>query len=46
MQKPRENVMHALFLLCGLTAVGFLLLMGAYLIAAGLPAIRDRKSVV
>lgn len=41
MQKPRENVMHALFLLCGLTAVGFLLLMGAYLIAAGLPAIRE-----
>ena len=41
MQKPMEHVMHALFLLCGLTAVGFLLLMGAYLIAAGVPAIRE-----
>ena len=33
--------MHLLFLLCGLLAIGFVLLMTVYLVTAGLPAIRQ-----
>lgn len=33
--------MHSLFLLCGVLAVGFVLVISIYLIAAGLPAIRE-----
>ncbi|MEG2097828.1 MAG: phosphate ABC transporter permease subunit PstC, partial [Pseudoflavonifractor sp.] len=35
-----EQTMNALFLLCGLIAVGFVLLISIYLIASGIPAIR------
>jgi len=38
---PREAAMHLLFLLCGLLAIGFVLLMTVYLVTAGLPAIRQ-----
>ena len=40
-RKPAEVSMQILFLLCGLVAVAFVLLITAYLIAAGLPAIRQ-----
>ena len=35
-----ECVMHALFLLCGLIAIAFVLFISFYLILSGLPAIR------
>ena len=37
---PLETAVHAAFLVLGLAAVGFVLLITLYLIAAGLPAIR------
>jgi len=40
-QKPLEVVMHALFLLCGILAVGFVLVISVYLIVSGVPAIRQ-----
>ena len=40
-RKPTELAMQTLFLVCGLTAIAFVLLITAYLIAAGLPAIRE-----
>lgn len=40
-RKPAEQAMHALLLICGLAAIASLLLITAYLIAAGLPAIRE-----
>ncbi|HIT33941.1 MAG TPA: phosphate ABC transporter permease subunit PstC [Candidatus Faecousia intestinigallinarum] len=36
-----ERVMRGLFLVCGLAAIGFVLFITGYLIAAGLPAIRE-----
>ncbi|BAK98552.1 phosphate ABC transporter permease protein [Oscillibacter valericigenes Sjm18-20] len=40
-QKPLEVVMHGLFLLCGVLAVGFVLVISVYLIVSGVPAIRQ-----
>lgn len=40
-QKPLEIVMHGLFLLCGILAVGFVLVISVYLIVSGVPAIRQ-----
>ena len=40
-QKPLEVVMHLVFLLCGVIAVAFVLLISIYLIISGLPAIRE-----
>lgn len=40
-QKPLEVVMHALFLLCGILAVGFVLVISVYLVVSGVPAIRQ-----
>ncbi len=40
-QKPLEVVMHTLFLLCGILAVGFVLVISVYLIVSGVPAIRQ-----
>lgn len=40
-QKPLEVVMHGLFLLCGILAVGFVLVISVYLIVSGVPAIRQ-----
>lgn len=42
--RPRqgiEHIMRALFLICGVIAIGFVILISIYLIAAGLPAIRE-----
>jgi len=36
-----EMAMHLFFLICGITAVGFVLCISAYLIISGLPAIRE-----
>ena len=36
-----EHIMKALFLFCGLVAVGFVLVISVYLIISGLPAIRE-----
>ena len=36
-----EHVMRALFLICGLVAVGFVLVISIYLIISGIPAIRE-----
>ena len=36
-----EHVMHTLFLICGVIAIAFVLLISVYLIIAGLPAIRE-----
>lgn len=36
-----ERVMHGIFFLCGFVAVGFVLLITIYLVASGLPAIRE-----
>ena len=40
-RRPAEAGMHLLFLLCGLVAVAFVLLITFYLILSGLPAIRQ-----
>ena len=39
--KALENVIHLIFLLCGIVAVGFVLVISVYLIISGLPAIRE-----
>ena len=36
-----ETTMHIIFLVCGLIAVGFVLVISIYLIISGLPAIRE-----
>ena len=36
-----ENFMRALFLICGLVAVAFVLVISIYLIVSGIPAIRE-----
>ncbi len=36
-----ETVMRAVFVVCGLVAVGFVLVISAYLIISGIPAIRE-----
>lgn len=36
-----EKIMHAAFFLCGITAVGFVLCITAYLIISGMPAIHE-----
>ena len=36
-----EQFMKALFLICGLVAVGFVLVISAYLVISGIPAIRE-----
>ena len=38
---PIEGGMHAIFLVCGLIAVAFVLFISVYLIVSGLPAIRE-----
>ena len=40
-RKALENVIHLVFLLCGIVAVGFVLVISVYLIISGLPAIRQ-----
>lgn len=40
-RKHIELIMHMVFLLCGITAVGFVLMISIYLIIAGLPAIKE-----
>lgn len=39
--KPAERIMQIVFLLCGLIAVAFVLVISIYLIISGLPAIRE-----
>ena len=36
-----EHVMKAIFLVCGLVAIGFVLVITVYLIVSGIPAIRE-----
>lgn len=36
-----ERIMHLLFLICGIIAIAFVLLISIYLIISGLPAIRE-----
>ena len=38
---PLEALMHGIFFLCGFVAVGFVLLITIYLVASGIPAIRE-----
>jgi phosphate transport system permease protein len=38
--KPAETVIHGIFFLLGLVAVGCVLLITVYLVIAGIPAIR------
>ena len=40
-RKLLERVMNIIFLLCGLVAIGFVLLISVYLIVSGIPAIRE-----
>ena len=40
-RKALENVIHLVFLLCGIVAVGFVLCISVYLVISGLPAIRE-----
>ena len=39
--RPLETVMHGIFLVCGLIAIGFVLLISIYLVISGLPAILE-----
>ena len=39
--KAIEGLIHLIFLLCGIVAVAFVLLISIYLIVSGLPAIRE-----
>src|SRR5699024_10361933 len=39
--KTAEFIMQLVFLICGLLAVGFVLVISIYLIISGLPAIRE-----
>ena len=43
-RRPGEYAMKTLFLICGLTAVAFVLLITGYLVLSGLPAIRETVS--
>lgn len=40
-KKRSESIVHAVFLILGLTAVGFVLLITVYLVVSGLPAIAE-----
>ena len=40
-RKTLENLIHLIFLLCGVVAVAFVLLISIYLILSGIPAIRE-----
>ena len=40
-RKTMEALLHLLFLLCGVVAVAFVLLISIYLILSGIPAIRE-----
>ena len=40
-RKALETVIHLVFLLCGIVAVGFVLVISVYLVLSGLPAIRQ-----
>ena len=40
-RKTVEQIIHLIFLLCGIVAVAFVLLISLYLILSGLPAIRE-----
>ena len=40
-RKAIEGLIHLIFLLCGIVAVGFVLVISVYLILSGLPAIRE-----
>jgi len=40
-RKTVEQIVHLIFLLCGIVAVAFVLLISIYLILSGLPAIRQ-----
>ena len=40
-REAMEMAMHAIFLLCGVVAVAFVLLISIYLIISGIPAIRE-----
>ena len=40
-RKALETVIHLIFLLCGIVAVGFVLCISVYLVISGLPAIRE-----
>lgn len=39
--KWTENVMHVLFLLCGLLTIGFVVLITMFLVVSGIPAIQE-----
>ena len=41
LRKTVEELIHLIFLLCGIVAVAFVLLISIYLIASGLPAVRE-----
>lgn len=41
MRKATEKIMKAFFVVCGLTAIGAILLISIYLIGAGIPAIKE-----
>lgn len=40
-RKAIEGLIHLIFLLCGIVAVGFVLCISVYLVISGLPAIRE-----
>ena len=40
-KKAFENMIHGIFLMLGLIAVGCVLLITVYLVIAGIPAIRE-----
>ena len=40
-RKTLENLIHLIFLLCGVVAVAFVLFISVYLILSGIPAIRE-----
>ena len=45
-REAMEMTMHILFLLCGIVAVAFVLLISIYLIISGIPAIREVGLVI
>lgn len=40
-QKAAENLIHLIFLICGVAAIGFVLCISVYLVISGIPAIRQ-----
>lgn len=40
-RKALEKIMSVIFLVCGLVAIGFVLLISIYLVVSGIPAIRE-----